>query len=410
MSVITRTDDRRLMLNITPQVRDTAAMSLWLFVTYAQFRFDELLLYPLALYFGYAFLRDWRLIEPLLRRTWFLFLYPLWTLTSLMWSPDLSGTVKSGLQVVLTVMICYVFAARARSQDLILAMFGISFFFALLLLDGHRVFYSKNLVGFAGVTLWVCALCLLIDERRALWLRGFAVVGLGLGFVIATSANSATAILLLLVTTAMIGVGRLIIYSGALLRTGSLALVFFGAAAFFTALMIGAEMVTGDPIVLVLEMLGKDATLTGRTLLWNYASYEIEQRPYLGTGAGGFWNYADSPTVRRIYVDLHKDPGDRFSFHNGHIEIAVHYGLIGLGFAWLTLAWATYQIVRWLLRIGGVDAIFFTAMAGFALAISFSESQLMRQFNQTSMLLIIGGLMAVRMFRERAEAAMAAAA
>ena len=42
-----------------------------------------------------------------------------------------------------------------------------------------------------------------------------------------------------------------------------------------------ADVVTAD--------VGKDATLTGRTDLWNVAITMIARRPWLGYGYGGFW-------------------------------------------------------------------------------------------------------------------------
>jgi len=47
-----------LRLRLTPERRDFWAFTLWVLVTFIQFPGDELILYPLALYFTYSIWRD----------------------------------------------------------------------------------------------------------------------------------------------------------------------------------------------------------------------------------------------------------------------------------------------------------------------------------------------------------------
>ena len=70
-----------------------------------------------------------------------------------------------------------------------------------------------------------------------------------------------------------------------------------------------------DPVSQVLGAFGKDATLTGRTVLWNYATEEIARHPLLGVGHGGFWTPEDGLSVAsRIYNEFHKVPYANFFF------------------------------------------------------------------------------------------------
>src|SRR3546814_12636368 len=45
-----------------------------------------------------------------------------------------------------------------------------------------------------------------------------------------------------------------------------------------------------DPVEIALDALGKERTLTGRSILWEYAMTQIEMQPWLGNGFDAFWN------------------------------------------------------------------------------------------------------------------------
>ena len=81
-----------------------------------------------------------------------------------------------------------------------------------------------------------------------------------------------------------------------------------------------------DPIDFLLDLVGKDRTLTGRTLLWDMAEQAIEERPWLGFGYKGYW--ADRPAEMLQLLSsfgLQQVP----YFHNNYLEVAVAFGVIG---------------------------------------------------------------------------------
>ncbi|MFB2767698.1 O-antigen ligase family protein [Pelatocladus sp. BLCC-F211] len=79
------------------------------------------------------------------------------------------------------------------------------------------------------------------------------------------------------------------------------------------------ELITG---------LGRDPTITGRTIIWNVAVTRFMEKPFLGYGRGAFWapksNYAveASQAIGTGWVPPHG--------HNGFIDTALDVGLIGL--------------------------------------------------------------------------------
>lgn len=70
-------------------------------------------------------------------------------------------------------------------------------------------------------------------------------------------------------------------------------------------LVVSAAMVFGVTIgtVNVYSSLGRDSTLTGRTLLWREVYQLALERPFFGYGTGSVWGWSSEP-LRRIYNSL----------------------------------------------------------------------------------------------------------
>jgi exopolysaccharide production protein ExoQ len=86
--------------------------------------------------------------------------------------------------------------------------------------------------------------------------------------------------------------------------------------------MIGA--VASLNLAGVLELLGRDATLTGRTELWDLLLAAVGERPWLGYGYGAFWE--TTATSRAIWESIQWNPG---SAHNGYVELLLGLGVVG---------------------------------------------------------------------------------
>ena len=76
----------------------------------------------------------------------------------------------------------------------------------------------------------------------------------------------------------------------------------------------------------LLDLVGKDVTLSGRTFIWQYVWDKIELRPWLGYGLAAFWNGYDGPSG---YVQLAMTIAVIYA-HNGFLDIWLSLGAIGL--------------------------------------------------------------------------------
>ena len=76
----------------------------------------------------------------------------------------------------------------------------------------------------------------------------------------------------------------------------------------------------------VLSVLGKDATLTGRTVLWSKVVNHIQDRPVLGHGYGAFWE----PSARASEQVRAAIGWDTPHSHNALLDEWLDLGLVGV--------------------------------------------------------------------------------
>lgn len=188
--------------------------------------------------------------------------------------------------------------------------------------DPIRGFFQHNIMaGFYAATGAVLAMTLLRGLRRVLVLAVFIIFVLW--------AGSATGVLLAGAAVIIVPLAQLLVPRiplGALLAV----LVPVGAAA-------GA--VLNQVWVPLLEMIGRDPTLTGRTVLWEWGVRAIGERPVVGWGFTGYFNSAQG-AIPSLYVPEFENY-EIAHFHNSYIQTAVDLGLLGLGLLILVLGYTT---------------------------------------------------------------------
>ena len=152
------------------------------------------------------------------------------------------------------------------------------------------------------------------------------------------------------------------------------------------ALLLVTLMILGvayaDDIVI---LLGRDATWSGRTLLWDELLELIERRPLLGYGYGAIWR-TSTPYLQTVSMAIDWTPAHG---HNGYLDLMVALGTIGTAvFAVLLLSaivrlWAT-------LAAGDATAVYASAaVLAFSLFYSLVESNLFAEGQLLSVLLIV---------------------
>lgn len=92
------------------------------------------------------------------------------------------------------------------------------------------------------------------------------------------------------------------------------------------AFVLGATVWLSQNFAVFLGILGRDATLTSRTVLWKYVWLAIGRHPWLGYGFDGFWHGLQGPSAT-VLLSVHW--GATFS-HNGVLEFWLQFGLVGI--------------------------------------------------------------------------------
>lgn len=178
--------------------------------------------------------------------------------------------------------------------------------------DFRGIFSYKNMLGEAMVAGVLAALyCFQAEPRRRL--RYAALVALFVLLILLCKSGTSLLISVMYVTllTVMTCYAK-----GGVARTASLGMM----AAAGAALVVVA--IAPD---LLFELMGKDATLTGRTELWPYVIDQILAAPLTGWGFNAFW-LPSNPAAMGIsdavawYVP---------EAHNGLLELLLELGLFG---------------------------------------------------------------------------------
>ena len=211
-----------------------------------------------------------------------------------------------------------------------------------------------------GVLLVVVMLPVLWDLLHLKEKRPYRMLANGVLLLLATwllaAAESATAVACL-----ALGAAVLIAARHASLRPRIVPAAVVAIAA--VGVLMGLDSFTSilDPIV---SLLGRDATLTGRTDVWQ-ALLALEIPPLIGTGFYSFWSDPNYQEQLPYWI--------AYSAHNGYIEVYIDGGLIGLGLLLMVLL-AVARRIHTQVQSGESTAVLRAAMLLVVLFYNFSES------------------------------------
>ena len=334
---------------------------------------------------------------------WWLFLLPMWCTLSALWSahPDLS--LRHGLQLLVTFMIAVTLANRLapviflRVQFAALAMAG----FASVLIGDVRadgvwigIFDSKNYYAFTMVALLLCSFAFLADRGQPVIWRLAGLGGAALALPQIALAQSVGAIL----ASVFVLVAALILLGLSGLphaRRRPRAMLLRGAL----MVVLGIVIPFRDAIMgVIVQMTGKDPSLTGRTELWASAVAEITRAPILGTGYRAFWVEGNA-LAEALWADFYILSRSGFNFHNLVLSNAVEIGMIGVLLQILLLVPAFFLASRWLLTVGHAPAMFGFMAISFVMILSVVEVPVFFEFHALSVMVLVAlvyGLRAVR--------------
>jgi exopolysaccharide production protein ExoQ len=378
---------------------DILVLFVWVASTTLQLDWMQPLRYLAAAYFVGSMIMFARQTMPSLARAWPTLLIPLFCIVSALWAPSASDAIRKGLLFGLTSIVAIYAATRVSGRGILLVFMGVQTIAALMslrspqIVDGAwtGIFGQKNFLAMNMFILYVAALAVLLDKGSWRWFRlaALGIAPMALALVVLAKSGTTT-VMVIGATTALLGhaflwqpAGRirhmrfLLVLIGAVLVT-LLALVLFGFMQF-------------DAQTSVLNALGKDSTLTGRTYLWETAQREMAESPWFGRGADGFWRseYGAANTIIKFF---HYDHYVKFSFHNSYLENGVAFGYPGYWATVFLAAWALWRpAINWLKSQNTINAAFLI-LAAMVIVRSTTEIDLALEFSATATLLFMGAV------------------
>jgi len=293
---------------------------------------------------------------------------------SAVWSEDAGLTIRRGLAVLATTLFGLDFAVRYSIREQV-RLFGIALGLAVAISVVVEIFFHGLVptVDSSYPDAWNGAFVQKNDFARFVVLAGLLVLmrtrTTTWKFLVATSTIGATGALIFLCrskTAFVVFVAMLVLLRVfRLRRRGSRALI----AGIAGVLIVGALLSVVVDLDSMAGLLGRDATLTGRTNIWALAMESVVERPLLGYGYSAFWNVA--PEAERISTILHwKVP----HAHNGFIDLTLQLGVAGLALFLLVYLIAARRAIAFANSDPGQEAIWPLAYLAFVVLYQVTES------------------------------------
>ncbi|HEY1260565.1 MAG TPA: O-antigen ligase family protein [Stellaceae bacterium] len=324
-------------------------------------------------------------------------------LLSTLWSIDPDTTLRRGfLYLVLVVGTIGLVGNLDGDElmDLVMLSSGVAAAASLLLLAAvpHQavmyplgelrgVFPHKNVLGAVMAAGVLASLhCIRLGRRR----RTSAVLLL-LFAILAILSRSVTSLLIIVTLCTASGVVALLRRSG-VRRLVGLYCAIVGAI----CLPPIATLVMLHPAS-VIEAVGRDPTLTGRTELWPFVLNDIAQNPILGWGYSAFWSPRNPAAVEISYAVKWHVP----EAHNGILEMLLNIGAGGAsiyGLLWIRNFYLGLRCLDTAGREMGVTAILCCAAI---VLTGISETVLLEPFQLSTSLFFMTGLVCERTIRSR---------
>lgn len=187
------------------------------------------------------------------------------------------------------------------------------------------LFSNKNAFGFFSVLSLVTTCCHALSRPSGRRLIPWSAATLSVASILASTSKTALTVGVVLLFAAIV-----LASLARARRPLGLLLVSWGVALYL--LVDGAVANTGT----VLDLLGRDSTLTGRTHIWEVVRQAIAERPVTGYGWKALW-IEGSPTTQALWSQHYGVPF--WHAHNGYLDIAIQLGYVGLALGMLYWAW-----------------------------------------------------------------------
>ncbi|HJU16618.1 MAG TPA: O-antigen ligase family protein [Stellaceae bacterium] len=302
---------------------------------------------------------------------------------SVLWafSPE-SSFVRFVQQAMIVTSIVLPAMMAARTADMMRGLF-LCFAFALILnvffvLDGsvdtgncninqfcyEGYFEGKNYLGECAAAAFLLSLHEIAHRG---WRRASGIIVAAIAIILVFMSDSKTAFGLVIISPLL---ALLTLMVRKLTRISPAIILLFLPLSY----IIISRVSHIDFMARMAYILYHDSTLTGRTIIWEFAQYEIGRRPLLGWGYQSFWLVPGSPSLEAPgWVKMMPNA------HNGYYDTTLEMGYVGLTLLYIFII-ATLHAVGRVADRDPARARLLLSLALFFIMWNYFESLWMRGF------------------------------
>jgi exopolysaccharide production protein ExoQ len=321
----------------------------------------------------------------LVRKYSIFLMWPMLACLSTIWSLTPRFSIYHGIQLFMTIMVGFLLCYQASLQRILQLLFtallvcaALSVVFAVAQSQGEwrGVFPHKNVLGHMMCLLLITGFCLFLSGWRPVVSAGAMFLALVLLFL----SRSGTSVVALAVALCVLP------FVVAMRRGSVWFATFLGLSAMGIATFLLVIEVMGINLVqVVLDALGKDETLTGRTILWEFGMEALHNRPWLGHGYKAYW---DSPETSALLLRTVIGQ-DLWFFHNNFLDVGVAFGYVGILLLSAGLLLALYLTIKKSVTSREYAALWPPIYIVFVLVLSTAENPLFQNHSLHQLLFIV---------------------
>jgi exopolysaccharide production protein ExoQ len=260
--------------------------------------------------------------------------------------------------------LCFAFALILNSFFVLGGSVTITKYGSKLVNIGYEgYFVGKNYLGQCAAVAFLLSLHEIIQRG---WRRALGIVFVGISILLVFLSDSKTALGLALICPFLAGLTLIV----RRLTRISLAIILLSIPVLYIILSSVSNFNMGR----ISYILYGDSSLTGRTVIWDFAQYEIGRRPLSGWGYQSFWLVPGSPSGDAPgWVKMMPNA------HNGYYDTMLEMGYAGLAFLVLFII-ATLHAIGRVVDRDPARARLVLSLALFIILYNFFESLWMRGF------------------------------
>lgn len=328
---------------------------------------------------------------------------------SVIWSISPKDTIKGSILLVGTTILAMYISKNYEKEEIMKSL--LIWFFALVVINLVLVVFKFDIIYQIEETRYNNAIKGIFKHRNTLGLYMSMAIGVGLWFILQNKEKVNKYI-----PIATVICGGILLYlsksmTSLLLGILIIFLIYFTRYKKFNTILcysIIPLMIVGVLVLVftpnwfkeILESLGRNSTLTGRSVIWAGVIAAIVYKPLLGYGFGAFWTVNPHSVLFVLSEYKYELP---VNSHNGYLDLLIEFGVVGVI---AIIIWIAYMVKK--LKettkvnlnknnkyIGYIMSYFI-----FILVFNLVESSLMKPCNSSYILLVVFTNMLSRISKE----------